>query len=945
MAPRTAARRPAAGPSRLPVAAGRSRAGEILLGALTLVATAAVVVGVPWLLLGAFGQPWPDEVPSQQVLTEQVDSGIVLHVFALVVWLAWLHFCACLVVEAVAEVRGRGLAPRVPGGGVGTQALARRIVALVLLLTGTGAVTVPAATAVVGDAPQQTSVQRLEPQPTHAAAGHRTSPAAHAEQGSGSSAATTDEGAVRYYKVQPPQNRNYDTLWDIAERYLGSGLRYKEIAALNRGIVQPDGSRLVNPDLIQPGWMLRLPADAEGVGLMVADTTDPDVAPRVAQPVGSLDVGSPQTGDQVHQAGDPTTVSAVTFAPAGGTTADPDAGLAEEWAPVFGTAGALLAAGLLAGLRRRTGWDRGPRGGGGLPLETELALRGEADGPSAGLLDRSLRTWTAQWEEGEVPAPAQCAVSPGGIAVSFAAAPAVDPPAPWQSERDGRVWTMRREAARRLPDTAGALSPLPALVTAGRRADDSLLLIDLESVAGVVSLGGDHGVARDVAVSWAMEVATHAWADRRRVTMVGFADDMEAVASDAVRRLDDLDRALEQIEATCRHQRQACAQLGADSVRTGRALRPDPRLWTNQLLVCSGVPDSDHMARLQAVAADPQQAVSVVVVGDHHEAAARVVASPDGRLWCGPMGVDVKAQRLTVDASRGLVDLFTAEATTDTTGGPRDPRDPLSGVATGVVDPEVLDLSTRQPVEIGVLGPVAVEADGPFDEDRRDLLTEIVLYVAAHPEGVHPQVLASAVWPRGVSDEVRDAAIRTAQEWVGRTDEGAERLGLVDGRWALAPQGVRFDWDVFRSLVNAAGAAGADPLPLLDQALDLVRGDAWSDLPAHRYTWLAHSGLESDVRVLVVAVASRLAALCDERDDRDGAWHALTRGQTMVPAAEELWQDKLRLVAAHSDRGAVREVADAMYATLARHGSPLGASPTTDALVDELLPGYRSRAA
>ena len=235
---------------------------------------------------------------------------------------------------------------------------------------------------------------------------------------------------------------------------------------------------------------------------------------------------------------------------------------------------------------------------------------------------------------------------------------------------------MRREAARRLPDNGSALSPLPALVTAGRRADDSLVLIDLESVAGVVSLGGDHEVARDVAISWALEVATHAWADRRRITMVGFADDLELVASDAVRRLDDLDRALEQTEGICRHQRQACAQLGADSVRTGRALRPDPRLWTNQLMVCSGVPDAEHMARLQAIAADPQQAVSVVLVGDHHEAAARVVASPDGRLWCGPMGLDVRAQRLTVDASRGLVDLFAAEATTRHHRRPSRPRRP-----------------------------------------------------------------------------------------------------------------------------------------------------------------------------------------------------------------------------------------------------------------------------
>jgi len=40
-------------------------------------------------------------------------------------------------------------------------------------------------------------------------------------------------------------------------------------------------------------------------------------------------------------------------------------------------------------------------------------------------------------------------------------------------------------------------------------------------------------------------------------------------------------------------------------------------------------------------------------------------------------------------------------------------------------------------------------------------------------------------------------------------------------------------------------------------------------------------------------------------------------------------------------RADVRAVADDMYAAIARHGSPRGAQPETDALVDELLPGYR----
>ena len=56
----------------------------------------------------------------------------------------------------------------------------------------------------------------------------------------------------------------YDTLWRIAETHLGDPLRWRELFALNRGIRQPDGRALEDPQLIMPGWMLTLPADATG---------------------------------------------------------------------------------------------------------------------------------------------------------------------------------------------------------------------------------------------------------------------------------------------------------------------------------------------------------------------------------------------------------------------------------------------------------------------------------------------------------------------------------------------------------------------------------------------------------------------------------------------------------------------------------------------------------
>lgn len=69
-----------------------------------------------------------------------------------------------------------------------------------------------------------------------------------------------DRGAyVKYYEVGPG-----DTLDGIAERLLGSAQRSGEVLALNQGRLQPDGERLTDPLVLNPGWLLILPWDAAG---------------------------------------------------------------------------------------------------------------------------------------------------------------------------------------------------------------------------------------------------------------------------------------------------------------------------------------------------------------------------------------------------------------------------------------------------------------------------------------------------------------------------------------------------------------------------------------------------------------------------------------------------------------------------------------------------------
>jgi hypothetical protein len=150
-----------------------------------------------------------------------------------------------------------------------------------------------------------------------------------------------------------------------------------------------------------------------------------------------------------------------------------------------------------------------------------------------------------------------------------------------------------------------------------------------------------------------------------------------------------------------------------------------------------------------------------------------------GSLHVDALGLTVTATGSTTARSAALHELFTA-ATGD---APTDPA-PASG------RPEIPVAAARRDdggwatakARVGILGPVLVRAPGPIDPSRVDLAAEVVAVLAVHPLGVHPNVLGGAVWPRGVTTEVRDATIARVRDWLGQDEHGAYRL--QQDRWA-----------------------------------------------------------------------------------------------------------------------------------------------------------------
>jgi hypothetical protein len=73
----------------------------------------------------------------------------------------------------------------------------------------------------------------------------------------------------KYYIVGVAQNGQQKSLFSVAAATLANGNRYPEIFALNRDRIQPDGQRLTDPLVIEPGWVLELPPDATGPGVRI----------------------------------------------------------------------------------------------------------------------------------------------------------------------------------------------------------------------------------------------------------------------------------------------------------------------------------------------------------------------------------------------------------------------------------------------------------------------------------------------------------------------------------------------------------------------------------------------------------------------------------------------------------------------------------------------------
>ncbi|NEA68172.1 bacterial transcriptional activator domain-containing protein [Streptomyces sp. SID12488] len=996
-----------------PLPRRRRSFGDFVKAFLAFVALAGLLVGVPYALAVVIGWPFPDGSPSLDWLQEEITVKTFTGVLGVIVWIAWAQFTACVLVEVKAALSGVGMPGRVPGAGP-SQLLARQLVAALLLVGATAASLTPGLSQLGHsmDGNQQGTVASAQATPggsltgmfaqqqeqaasTAAALGRQAADAAsHAEVG-GPSVKTGD---TKYYRIQPPEGRHHDSLWEIAQRHLGDGRRYGEIYQLNKDRVQPDGSRLSEASLIRPGWIMEMPGDARGGDLVEmpstgttasgvsttapgTDTSAPDagstVAPQVAQQINQY----AQTGDHAQRAGggrqggtasldtDTTRISLTDRRAATGSQATP-AAQQEQHAEAATAASAesaesgagfsfglpealvgapLLAAGLLGALGRRrrqalwqsaigaVGGRRGmePPTPTGAAADAQDALLIGADPEGVRLLDRSLRGLAASLAGESRPLPTVYAawLSNGDLHLQLAQ-PAGKPPAPWQLGQDQTFWLLSRTDAERYEDVDTA-APYPGLVSLGTM-DDSRLLLNLESVPGIVSLSGSESDRAAVFASVAAELATNGWSDRMTITLVGFGQDLTALAPNRLRHLDDIEALVETMEAETRQRRGALGAAGHDSVLTGRTGPAQHTRWAPHLVLLAAEPSADDAVKLAELAAEASRLGIGYLVGtdsgDLPGAAWELEITGEGKLLAPLLGLELDAQLLPVAQQRAIVELFVGA----------DPEHAPDGPAT--TPPFLVDISEqgRPAVYARLVGPYEIIGLDTPDGERSPLQHEALALLLLHREGVHPRVLASALWPRGVTDDVREALLERLRVWLGTDPDGAPRLATdAGGRLTLA-KSVVSDLDVLRSLYHeATQGKGVDSRVvrgrLLTDALVLVRGPLLADRPEGRYGWLTHEIIDAQLPLLVADIGLALAEFHLVKNRAERAIEALNAALNSAPGDERLWHELLRATHSTGDTDKLQQVA----VDLIRRSGARGLPPRTEALLDELLPTWR----
>ncbi|WP_430786875.1 LysM peptidoglycan-binding domain-containing protein [Actinoplanes sp. G11-F43] len=661
------------------------RTGQILTGLAALLALIVLLVGVPAGLALLGGNPLPEQLPTWpqafDTLMRPDDGTLFIAVLTVIGWIAWAAFAVPIMVEAVARLRGIRT-PRLPGLSA-PQRVAAGLLAAVSLVIASPAVAATTGTPAYANAPT-TAISAAVVEQHTTAAPHQpatTTPPAIAATTETTSArpvaakAETADAGSSTYTV-----RRGDHLSAISDRVLGDASAYPQLAELNK-------ERIDDPDLIQPGWKLKLPASAEDRGVQAhakgtvtevdadavtpapAEPATPQPAPATATPAAPAPEATASAPATPPAA--PDTAATATEAPSGDNDTEQHDDLA---VPLTAAATGLTVLALLTLLtlrRRRARQQQHRRPGRRIaqPVDgtSEARLRVAATPTDLDRLDVALRhlaAGLADRPDDQWPDAVAAWLEHGTINLVLTNPCPAGPPPPWQADGD-TIWTL--PAAQSLPAASDQLAPLPTLVALGSQPEQHLL-VELERL-GMLTLTGDRPRVLDLLRYIAGELAHNHWSDDVYVTLAGFDPDqarlLRQLNPDRITVAETIETAVAKLRRQFDDTRTALDATGTPTTVHGRGTDDSGDAWPPHVLLIAE-PDPD----LQPLLADLEQLLTthpssgfaaVVTGGDQPHGRWPVTVTADGALGVSFLtDSPLTASALPADMLQPLADLLQA---------------------------------------------------------------------------------------------------------------------------------------------------------------------------------------------------------------------------------------------------------------------------------------------
>jgi DNA-binding SARP family transcriptional activator len=710
-----------------------------------------------------------------------------------------------------------------------------------------------------------------------------------------------------------------DTLSSLARDWLGDPDRWPEIYRLNRGRHFPDvGGTFTDPDLIFPGWVLHLPADATP-----PPTAAPTLPPAAAPPSAPSTAPAPGTNDGVDASPTPTRAAgAPTSAPAHTPTSE--AGPSPNHRPSYGielpdggwvaapVAAAVAAAAALIWIQRRRRYRPGQ--------------------PTAARRDADLTPL------------------PQAVAVLHHLRPEPDPDDHLDielgSDLDDDLPAEAREA---LTVTGTAL---------GTNGDQLLELSDLPPLGlGLAGPGADdagRGVLAAVLSSGGP------WASTEEATLITTRDDLERLLGPDANDRYRLDRlhvyarltdALDELEKQLLYRARIAAEEHDDDPdhRDGETEQELP-----PMVLLTRAPAEPIATRLSAILTVGSRLNMTGILLDAGTTGAPVwqidadgTATPTGGT---AMSAGPRLNVLDRTAATDILDLLqqarpaeveqptplppppvaelppTATIPSDEPVGPAVP----SATATRAAPP-----TTTARLRLTVLGAPIIQLANASSGDalpiRRPAGKQILVYLAVRPTGVSSDQMMAAIWPdvrpRYSRNRFHTTLYNLRKDL--RDASGVDPVSYAEERYRLDPQYVDVDlWRLTAAIAQAAVAVDPDAhRRALQEVVQLYTGDI-----ADGESWLWLAPEREATRRDILDTYTHLA---DTETDPRAALGLIQNAIRIDPYSEDLHRRAMQLHASLGNHEGVRRTLTAITERLAQLDVEL--SPETQRVAAELL--------